>query len=302
MPEIPDITLYIEALEDRICNATLIGIDLHSPFFLRSVEPAPAQLFGRKITEIRRIGKRVCIGLESGYWLVIHLMIAGRLQWSQKAPKRKARNVLADFTFTSGTMRITEAGTKKRASLYVAGPGKVAEHDPGGLEVLDSSLGEFRLRLKLRNHTLRRALTDPRLFSGIGNAYSDEILHAAGLSPLAMTQRLEDDAIERLHNSIKSVLSGWTTRLRDFYDGKFPTRVTAFRDGMSVHGRFGKPCPDCGTTVQRIRYASNETNYCPMCQTGGKILADRSLSKLLKKDWPRTVEELERQALRRDRY
>ncbi|MDH3647232.1 MAG: formamidopyrimidine-DNA glycosylase [Gammaproteobacteria bacterium] len=293
MPELPDITLYIEALHKRIRGASLTNVNLRSPFFLRSVKPDLSELTGSVVDDIKRMGKRIAIGMDTGQWLVIHLMIAGRLQWYSERPGRGGRNVLADFVFDTGCLRVTEAGTKKRASLHVVAAANLADHNPGGLEIIEADLDQFRSRLQLRNHTLRRALTDPRLFSGIGNAYSDEILHAAGLSPLAMTQGLDEQSIQRLFDAVRNVLTSWTDRLRIKTGTGFPTRVTAFREGMAVHGRFGQPCPVCQTSVQRIRYVSNETNYCPRCQTGGKILADRSLSRLLKKDWPRTIEELE---------
>jgi formamidopyrimidine-DNA glycosylase len=248
-----------------------------------------------RVERFRRVGKRIAMGFEGDYWLVLHLMIAGRLHWFPAGGKRGARAVLAAFVFDTGTLTLTEAGSKRRASLFVFGSEReLASHDPGGLEVLDASLEEFRARLVAENHTLKRALTDPRAFSGIGNAYSDEILHHAGLSPVALTQKLNDAAIEKLYNAIRAVMPAWTQRLRVASGGEFPEKVTAFRPDMAVHGRFGKPCPVCGTNVQRIRYAENETNYCPRCQTGGKLLADRALSRLLKSDWPRTVEELER--------
>ena len=301
MPELPDVTIYIEALEERICGERLQGIRLSSPFLLRSAEPPLSAVEGKRVSELRRVGKRICIGLEDELWLVIHLMIAGRLHWHPAGTKIPGRRGLAAFDFTSGTLILTEAGTKKRASLYIVrGNDALSEHDPGGREVLEMSAGDFRDFLVRRNHTLRRALTDPRIFSGIGNAYSDEILHDAGLSPVALTQKLSAADIERLYRSTRKVLVSWTERLRTDTGAEFPKKVTAFRKDMAVHGRFGKPCPTCGTTVQRIRYASNETNYCPRCQTGGKLLADRSLSRLLKKDWPRTIEELERRSESKD--
>ena len=251
-----------------------------------------AALYGRRVTGFKRVGKRIAIGFEGDHWLVFHLMIAGRLHWV--VPGKKSRAALAHFVFDTGTLILTEAGTKRRASVYVVpSAAQLTNIDPGGLEVLDASLEEFSARLKAENHTLKRSLTDPRTFSGIGNAYSDEILHRAGLSPVALTQKLTPQAIERLYEAIRVVLSEWTGRLREEARDDFPEKVTAFRPEMAVHGRFGKPCPVCGTTVQRIRYAENETNYCPRCQTEGRILADRSLSRLLKDDWPRTVEELE---------
>jgi formamidopyrimidine-DNA glycosylase len=295
VPELPDITLYIEALEQRVRGARLEAIRISHPFLLRTFEPPLSALHGRKVVAFRRVGKRIAFGFEGDYWLVLHLMIAGRLHWFPAGAKRSARAALAVFTFETGTLTLTEAGTKRRASLYVFGSSNDLEkHDPGGLEVLDASFEEFRARLIAENHTLKRALTDPRAFSGIGNAYSDEILHHAGLSPIALTQRLDTVAIRKLYDSIRVLLPQWTERLRAAAQGEFPEKVTAFRPDMAVHGRFGKPCPVCGTSVQRIRYAENETNYCPRCQTGGKLLADRALSRLLKSDWPKTVDELER--------
>lgn len=297
MPELPDVTLYIDALEARIQGERLESIRLASPFLLRSAEPPVSAVEGKQVLALRRIGKRICVGLEDQLWLVIHLMIAGRLHWHAAGTKIPGRRGLAAFDFTSGTLILTEAGTKKRASLHIVqGDSALAEHDPGGQEVLEMDAENFRDLLVRRNHTLKRALTDPRIFSGIGNAYSDEILHKAGLSPVALTQKLSAAEIERLHRATKDTLVSWTERLREETGTDFPTKVTAFREEMAVHGRFGKPCPTCGTTVQRIRYASNETNYCPRCQTGGKLLADRSLSRLLKKDWPRTIEEFERRS------
>jgi formamidopyrimidine-DNA glycosylase len=294
MPELPDIIVYIERLRPRIHGQTLQRIRLASPFLLRSVEPPIQAALGRHIIDLRRLGKRIVIGLEADYFLILHLMIAGRLHWKERAAKVPAKVGLAAFDFTSGTLVWTEAGTKKRVSLHlVHGEAALAAHNPGGLEVLEASEAAFRQALLRENHTLKRALTDPRLFSGIGNAYSDEILHRARLSPLALTQRLAKEEITRLFEATRRTLLEWTARLRaDVGDG-FPEKVTAFRPDMAVHGRFGQPCPVCGTLVQRIRYAENETNYCPRCQTNGKVLADRSLSRLLKEDWPRSIEELE---------
>jgi formamidopyrimidine-DNA glycosylase len=302
MPELPDVTLYIEALERRVVGETLAGVRLASPSLLRTALPPIRAAAGRQVKAVRRIGKRIALGLEpapgdEGLWLVLHLMIAGRLHWREPAAKLSGRYALAAFDFAHGTLTLTEAGAKKRASLHVvAGEAGLAGHDPGGLEVLDADPGAFGAALARENHTLKRSLTDPRLFSGIGNAYSDEILHTALLSPVAMTQSLAPESIERLFAATQSVLHDWVARLREEADGKFPEKVTAFRKGMAMHGRFGEPCPVCGAPVQRIRYADNETNYCARCQTGGKILADRSLSRLLKKDWPRTLEELERRS------
>ncbi len=294
MPELPDITVYIEALTTRVVGTRLTGARIAHPFLLRTFDPPLDALRGRRVLALHRFGKRIAFELEGDHWLVLHLMIAGRLHWIAPGAARKGRGALAQLEFESGTLTLTEAGTKRRASLSVFGNARdAAAQNPGGLEVLEAPLSRFREQLTSRNHTLKRALTDPRLFSGIGNAYSDEILHRARLSPIAMTTRLEPDAIERLYEACRSVLDEWTRRLRSESEGSFPEGVTAFRKGMAVHGRYGEPCPVCGTAVQRIRYAENETNYCPRCQTGGKILADRSLSRLLKDDWPRTIEELE---------
>ncbi len=295
MPELPDITVYLEALEQRLRGARLESSRINHPFLLRTFEPPVGALEGLRVVAFKRVGKRIALGFEGDLWLVFHLMIAGRLHWFPAGAKRSARAVLAAFTFDTGTLTLTEAGTKRRASLFVFGSEQdLKRHDPGGLEVLDASYAEFRARLTAENHTLKRALTAPRSFSGIGNAYSDEILHRAGLSPVALTQRLDDASIRKLYEAIRLVLPEWTQRLRADARGEFPEKVTAFREDMAVHGRFGKPCPVCSTAVQRIRYAENETNYCPRCQTGGKLLADRALSRLLKSDWPRTIEELEK--------
>jgi formamidopyrimidine-DNA glycosylase len=295
MPELPDITVYIEALEERVLDRTLEEVRLASPFLLRTVEPAIGVLHGRRVKELRRLGKRIAIGLEGELWLVLHLMIAGRLHWKALQAKLAGRHMLAAFDFSDGTLTLTEHGPRKRASLHlVEGEVALVAHDPGGLEVLECDLPAFREALGRENHTLKRALTDPRLLSGIGNAYSDEILHAARLSPLAMTEALAADEVRRLFEATRQTLRQWTERLGAERAGGFPEKVTAFRDGMAVHGRYREPCPVCGTAVQRIRHAANETNYCPRCQTGGKLLADRSLSRLLKKDWPRTIDELER--------
>jgi formamidopyrimidine-DNA glycosylase len=292
VPELPDITVYIEALDRRLQGARLESTRITHPFLLRTFDPPLAALHGRRVTGFKRVGKRIAIGFEGDHWLVLHLMIAGRLHWLTAG--KKPRSALAYFVFDTGTLTLTEAGSKRRASLYVfSSSAQLANTDPGGLEVLDASLEEFSARLRSENHTLKRSLTDPRTFSGIGNAYSDEILHRAGLSPVALTQKQTPEAIKRLYEAIRVVLPEWTGRLRAAAREDFPEKVTAFRPEMAVHGRFGQPCPVCGTTVQRIRYAENETNYCPRCQTEGRILADRSLSRLLKDDWPRTVEELE---------
>lgn len=293
MPELPDITVYLEALESRIGGATLRSTRITHPFLLRTFEPPLSALHGRKVVGLRRIGKRVAIGFEGDLWLVLHLMIAGRLHWYAAGAKKTGRAALAYFEFDTGTLTLTEAGSKRRASLYVFGSSReLASQDPGGLEILDSPYEVFRERLLAENHTLKRSLTDPRAFSGIGNAYSDEILHRAKLSPIAQTQKLDEPSLRRLYDAIRVVLPEWIDRLRKEAATGFPEEVTAFRPEMAVHGRFGKPCPVCAAPVQRIRYADNETNYCPVCQTGGRILADRSLSRLLKDDWPRTLDEL----------
>ena len=294
MPELPDITVYLEALDQRIARRVLEKVRLADMFVLRTALPPIETLNGRRVVELRRMGKRIAIGFEGGRWLVIHLMIAGRLHWADIGAKRVGRNLLAEFLFESGTLTLTEAGTKRRASLHVVdGASALAVHDPGGIDVLTCSLGEFAVALTRENHTLKRSLTDPHLFSGIGNAYSDEILHAAKLSPVALTQKLSGPEIARLRAATQSELIKWTEKLRRESQKKFPEKVTAFRSDMAVHGKFGKPCPDCGTAVQRIVYAENEVNYCPRCQTDGRLLADRSLSRLLKKDWPRTMDEAE---------
>ena len=294
MPEYPDIIVYLERLRPRIQGQVLERVRLGSPFLLRTVDPPLANAEGKRVQDLRRLGKRVVLCLESELFLVLHLMIAGRLHWKERGAKLTRKVGLAAFDFPSGTLTLTEAGTKKRASLHLLrGEKALADLDPGGLEVLETDEATFRAALLRENHTLKRALTDPRLFSGIGNAYSDEILHRAGLSPLAMTQRLSEEETTRLFQSVRQTLVDWADRLRREAGDGFPVKVTAFREGMAVHGRFGKPCPVCGSAIQRIVYAENETNYCPRCQTGGKLLADRSLSRLLKNDWPRTIEELE---------
>jgi formamidopyrimidine-DNA glycosylase len=294
VPELPDIVVYIERLRTRIQNRVLEKVRLVSPFVLRTVEPPIESVEGRRVVELRRLGKRIVLVLEPDYFLIVHLMIAGRLHWKDRGAKTPAKVGLAGFDFAGGSLIWTEAGSKKRASLHlVQGETALARHDPGGLEVLEATVAQFREALVKENHTLKRALTDPRLFSGIGNAYSDEILHAARLSPLALTLRLSDEEIARLHQTTRRTLEDWTERLRRETGDGFPVKVTAFRRGMAAHGRFGKPCPACGAAIQRIRYADNETNYCPRCQTGGKVLADRSLSRLLKEDWPRSIAELE---------
>jgi len=294
MPELPDIAVYIEALEERILGQTLEGVRVVSPFLLRTASPPLASAEGKKVVQLRRLGKRICIGLEEDLWLVLHLMIAGRLHWRPRGVKVSRPRGLAALDFPNGSILWTEAGSQKRASLHVVvGEGGLHALDPGGIEVLDSDGSQFSAVLLSANHTLKRALTDPRLFSGIGNAYSDEILFEARLSPLALTQKITAPEITRLFEAVRATLTRWTERLRAEAGGKFPENVTAFREGMVVHGRYKQPCLRCGTKIQRIRYASNETNYCPRCQTGGKLLADRALSRLLREDWPRTLDEFE---------
>jgi formamidopyrimidine-DNA glycosylase len=294
MPELPDISAYLTALEPRLIGQTLERVRLGSPFLLRTVSPPISQVQGRVVRELRRIGKRIAIGVESELWLVLHLMIAGRLHWRPRGAKLAGRRSLAAFDFTSGSLVLTEAGTKHRASLHVVqGEEGLRAMDPGGIEIFSSGLPSFRDALTAENRTLKRALTDPRIVSGIGNAYSDEILHAAQLSPIAQTHKLTAAEWERLYAATRETLQLWIDRLTAEAQQSFPEKVTAFREGMAVHGRYGQPCPRCGEKVQRIRYAENETNYCARCQTGGKVLADRSLSRLLGPDWPRTLEELE---------
>jgi len=319
MPELPDITVYVEALERRIVGARVERVRIVSPFLLRTVEPPVASVEGKKVVELRRLGKRICIGVEGGIWLVLHLMIAGRLHWHGKdggddgKPGGKAggkaharsgenslklggRQNLAAFEFSSGTLAWTEAGSQKRASLHLAaGEDRLRELDPGGVEVLECSLEEFAAELRLENHTLKRSLTDPRWFSGIGNAYSDEILWAAKMSPTTLSQKMKDEDVARLFDAIRATLTEWISRLSAETGERFPEKVTAFRAEMAVHGKYKQPCPRCGSAIQRIAYASNETNYCATCQTGGKLLADRAFSRLLREDWPRTLEELETQ-------
>jgi formamidopyrimidine-DNA glycosylase len=294
MPELPDIAAYITALEARILGQSLERVRLASVFLLRTVAPPLSSVEGRAVRAMRRIGKRIAIGVEGDLWLVLHLMIAGRLHWRPAQAKLAGRQALAGFDFSDGTLVLTEAGSKRRASLHVL-RGEEALHaiDPGGVEIFSADLEGFRSALTLENRTLKRALTDPRLVSGIGNAYSDEILHAAQLSPIALTHKLKPDEWDRLFSATRSTLTLWMDRLRAEAEKSFPEKVTAFRPEMAVHGRFNQPCPRCGQKVQRIRYADNETNYCARCQTGGKVLADRSLSRLLGSDWPRTLEELE---------
>jgi formamidopyrimidine-DNA glycosylase len=294
MPELPDISAYLSALEPRIVGQPLERVRLTSAFLLRTAQPPLADAEGRIVRELRRVGKRIAIGVENDLWLVLHLMIAGRLHWRAKDAKLAGRQTLAAFDFPNGSLVLTEAGSKRRAALHVLlGEEALRSLDAGGIDVFSSDLDSFRAALTTENHTLKRALTDPRLLSGIGNAYSDEILHAAQLSPLALTQKLKPLDWERLFAATQHTLEFWTDQLRAEARVAFPEKVTAFRTGMAVHGRYGKPCPRCGDNVQRIRYADKETNYCARCQTGGKVLADRSLSRLLGSDWPRTLEELE---------
>ena len=294
MPELPDVTVYVECLRTRIVEQPLVRVRLASPFVLRSVTPPLRDVEARKVRAVSRLGKRIVIALEQDLWLVIHLMIAGRLRWRDPGAPIPKRRGLAAFDFPTGSVLFTEEGTKKRASIHVVGSAEALRaHDRGGLEVLDATDDAFREALIRENHTIKRTLTDPRLFSGIGNAYSDEILHAARLSPLKLTRRLTQSEIRRLVEATRTTLEVWTDRLRQEVGTGFPEKVTAFRDGMAVHGRYGKPCPVCETPVQRIVYAHNEANYCPRCQTNGRLLADRGLSRLLKSDWPRSLEELE---------
>jgi formamidopyrimidine-DNA glycosylase len=296
VPELPDISAYIHALETRILGQTLERVRLGSAFVLRTVDPPTGAAEGHTITALRRIGKRIAIGVDNDVWLVIHLMIAGRLHWKAAGAKLGGRNAILALDFANGTLLLTEAGSKRRASLHmVRGEQGLREMDPGGIEIFapDTTLDSFRAALTRENHTLKRSLTDPRVISGVGNAYSDEILHGAKLSPLVQTQKLKPEEWERLFATTRTMLGDWMNRLRQEADKSFPEKVTAFRPEFAVHGKFGQPCPRCGSTVQRIRYADNETNYCPVCQTGGKVLADRSLSRLLGADWPRTLDELE---------
>ncbi|HEY7557661.1 MAG TPA: DNA-formamidopyrimidine glycosylase family protein [Candidatus Binatia bacterium] len=294
MPELPDVTVYIEALSERVLNQPIQRIRIGSPFIVRSFDPRISAAEGKTVLALRRVGKRIVFDLEDDLFLIVHLMIAGRFHWKPKGAKIARKYGQAAFDFANGTLLLTEAGTKKRASIYlVRGEAALREHDPGGLEVLDANISSFREALTRENHTLKRTLTDPHIFSGIGNAYSDEILHRARLSPIRMTQRLTDSEIEKLYRAVRESLAEWVERLRKERGSGFPEKVTAFRPDMAVHGKYGKPCPVCGSPVQRIVHAENETNYCARCQTGGKLLADRSLSRLLKEDWPRNLEELE---------
>ena len=293
MPELPDVTVYVEALRERILGQPLTKLRLASPFVLRTFEPPASELAGKRVQDVRRMGKRIVIGFDGDLFVIIHLMIAGRFKWLPPNGKIPGKLGLAAFDFPNGTLLMTEAGSKKRASIHIVkGEDAVRAHDPGGLEVLTAGEEEFAGVLTRERHTLKRSLTDPHNFSGIGNAYSDEILHRARLSPVQMTTNLGADEIARLFEATKAVLNEWTQRLRDDAKNKFPEHVTAFREGMAVHGRFNKPCPDCGSPVQRIVYADNETNYCARCQTGGRLLADRSLSRLLNVDWPKSIDEL----------
>jgi formamidopyrimidine-DNA glycosylase len=294
MPELPDIAAYISALEARIVGQPVKQVRLASPFLLRTAQPPVSSVEGRVVRELRRIGKRIVIGVEGDLWLVLHLMIAGRLHWRPAAAQLGGRKTLAAFDFPNGSLVLTEAGTKHRASLHLfSGEESLRSVDPGGIDIFTSNLRSFRDALTAENRTLKRALTDPRIVSGVGNAYSDEILHAAQLSPIALTHKLKPDEWERLFTATRDILKLWMDRLRAIAETEFPEKVTAFRQGMAVHGRFGEPCPRCGEKIQRIRYADNETNYCARCQTGGRVLADRSLSRLLRSDWPRTLDELE---------
>jgi formamidopyrimidine-DNA glycosylase len=294
MPELPDIVAYITALESRILNQPVERVRIASAFLLRTAQPPLASVEGRIVRELRRIGKRIAIGVDGDLWLVLHLMIAGRLHWRAPAAKLSGRQNLAAFDFPGGSLVLTEAGSKRRASLHVLrGQEALSSIDPGGIDIFSSDFESFRSALTAENRTLKRALTDPRILSGIGNAYSDEILHAAQLSPVTLTQKLDSTELQRLHAATRDTLQLWIDRLRSESSETFPEKVTAFRKEMAVHGRYGEPCPRCGQSIQRIRYADNETNYCAQCQTGGKVLADRSLSRLLGSDWPRTLDELE---------
>jgi formamidopyrimidine-DNA glycosylase len=295
MPELPDITLYLHALTPRVLDQALERLRIGNPFIVRTIEPPVSAIEGRRVVELRRIGKRIVFAMEGDLFVVLHLMIAGRLRWRGRGAAIPGKVGLAAFDFPTGTAILTEQGAKRQASIHlVGGAANLASLDPGGLEVLDSSVPAFAERLTRANHTLKRALTDPHIFSGIGNAYSDEILHAAKMSPMTLTSSLRDTDIARLHEATIRTLERWIQRLQDETGDDFPERVTAFREGMSVHGRYGRPCPDCGAPIQRIVYAHNEANYCATCQTGGRLLSDRALARLLKQDWPRTVEEMEK--------
>jgi len=294
MPELPDITVYLEALDSRLKGRTLQRVRIAGPFLLRTANPPISALEGQRVNELRRMGKRIVLGFQNDLWLVFHLMIAGRLHWKTGAVTPDGRRTLASFEFDNGTLTLTEAGTRKRASLHLfSNVAELQRINPGGLEVLSCTLKEFTAKLISENHTLKRALTDPHLFSGIGHAYSDEILFQSQLSPVLLTQRMKPDEVERLFRATKETLNHWIETLRGETGSKFPVKVTAFREEMFVHGRYGQPCRRCGTKIQRIRYASNETNYCPQCQTGGKLLADRALSRLLREDWPKSLDEME---------
>lgn len=290
MPELPDITIYIEALEERILHQKLNAVRITNLFLLRTFKPPIEETFDQKVIELKRLGKRIAIGLENDLWLVIHLMIAGRLQWKESQANPPGKIGLASFQFDNGSLLLTEAGSKKRASLHVVTSEDLLDHDPGGIDVMTATLEEFSQSLTLTNRTVKRQLTTPMLFSGIGNAYSDEILHRAGISPIQHTQKMTDEQVESLYNATREVMQEWIDLLREQAKGKFPKKVTAFRPEMAVHGKYKEPCPVCGFPVQRIVYAENETNYCAKCQNGGKILADRSLSRLLKDDWPRSLD------------
>jgi formamidopyrimidine-DNA glycosylase len=294
MPELPDVTVYLEALDARIRGARFERLRLANPFVLRSVDPSPAEVAGHAVTGLRRLGKRIVIELEHDGFVLIHLMIAGRLHWKEAGARLPGKIGLAALDFSTGTVTLTEAGSKRRAAIHlVRGEAALAAHDPGGLELFEADLAGFRTALTRESHTLKRALTDPRILSGVGNAYSDEILHRARLSPVRMTRQLSEEETGRLFEAARATLADWVTRLRREAAGEFPEGVTAFRPDMAVHGRYGKPCPDCGAPVQRIVHADNETNYCARCQTAGRLLADRALSRLLRHDWPRTLEEME---------
>lgn len=294
MPELPDVTIYVESLAARVIGQPLETMTIKTPFVLRSVSPPITAVEGRRVAGVRRLGKRIVLDMGDELFVVIHLMIAGRLRWREPGKKMPPGNVLATFTFPSGVLALTEAGSTRRASLHIVkGEAALRDMDRGGLEPLEIDLAAFAAQLARENHTLKRSLTDPRMFSGIGNAYSDEILHRARLSPLALSKKLGADEVSRLYDAVQAVLREWTDRLRDQSGGEFPEKVTAFREEMAVHGRYGKPCPVCGAPVQRIRYASNETNYCARCQTGGRLLADRAMSRLLREDWPKSIDELE---------
>ncbi len=295
MPELPDIELYLNALAPRVLHQPLERLRIGNPFIIRSIEPAVGRIEGRHVNGLRRLGKRIVLALEGDLFVVLHLMIAGRLRWRDRGTAIPKKVGLAAFDFPTGTAILTEQGARRQASIHlVSGAASLAAHDPGGLEVLDSTLPEFAARLTRENHTLKRALTDPHILSGIGNAYSDEILHAARLSPMTLTSSLDETAIARLHEVTVRTLESWIERLQDEAGDSFPEKVTAFRDGMAAHGRYGKPCPVCGAPIQRIVYATNEANYCATCQTGGRLLSDRALSRLLKQDWPKTLDDMER--------